>query len=163
MHRSLIQWPLPSVSPAPLNIDNEQLARYQLDDLKKKLIPIQQMITSLQPKKQISLVQYIPDFESYNDDINDNDVESQTFVETYDINSQESLSERLYKEIDGQTTRIYLFTCLLFPMKYLNLFYTGQFIFTTKIYYSETKYDNNGRLIRYNLAIYLFIVLIYQI
>jgi len=69
------------------------------------------MIVSLRPKKKYPLIEYIPDFESYNDDANihDGDTDSAAFIETYDNNIQGSLSERLYEEIDGQTTGIYFF------------------------------------------------------
>jgi hypothetical protein len=73
---------------------------------------IQQIIISLQPKKKYSLIEYIPDFESYNDDgnVNDNnDIQSSAFIEAYDNDIQGSLSEQLYQAIDGQTTRIYFF------------------------------------------------------
>jgi hypothetical protein len=73
------------------------------------MAPIQQMIISLRPKKKNPLIEYIPDFDSYNDDINinDDDIQSSSFIESYDNAIQGSLSERLYREIDGQTTRIY--------------------------------------------------------
>jgi len=73
------------------------------------MAPIQQMIISLRPKKKNPLMEYIPDFDSYNDDINinDDDIQSSSFIESYDNAIQGSLSERLYREIDGQTTRIY--------------------------------------------------------
>jgi hypothetical protein len=73
------------------------------------MTPIQQMIISLQPKKKYSLIEYIPDFESYNDDanVNDDDIQSSSFIESDENAIQGSLSERLYSEIDGQTTRIY--------------------------------------------------------
>jgi hypothetical protein len=75
------------------------------------MTPIQQMIISLRPKKKYSLIDYIPNFESYNDDvnINDGDTPSSAFIETYDSDIQGSLSERLYEEIDGQTTGICFF------------------------------------------------------
>ncbi|CAF1301691.1 unnamed protein product [Rotaria magnacalcarata] len=71
------------------------------------MTPIQQMITSLQPKQKRSLIEYIPDFESYNDDINihDYDTELSPSLETYDVDIQGSLSEQLYNKLDQPTTR----------------------------------------------------------
>lgn len=67
------------------------------------------MIISLQPKKKYQLLEFVPDFESYNDDddnSNEDNIQSSSFIDTYDNMIQGSLSERLYREIDGQTTRI---------------------------------------------------------
>ncbi|CAF4777399.1 unnamed protein product [Rotaria sp. Silwood1] len=141
---NVIQWPLPSISELTLNTNNVELTRNQLDELKKKLKPIRQIITSLQPKKKYSLIQYIPDFESYNDDISiiDYDAEISASLETYDTDNQGSLSERLYNEIDGQTTRLS--------------------IIATRIYIQEKKF-NNGELLTYNLSLYLIIFIIYRI
>jgi hypothetical protein len=90
---------------------NTELTRNQLDELKKKITPVQQMIVSLRPKKKFSLIEYIPDFESYDNDLNTNDNDPQSasaYVETYENENQGSLSERLYNEIDGRTsTRTY--------------------------------------------------------
>jgi hypothetical protein len=121
----LIQWPLPSIPQSTLNINDAELTRNQLDELKKKMTPIQQMIISLRPKKKYSLVEYIPDFESYNDDFNTNDdvsIQSSAFIETYDDDIQGSLSERLYKEIDEQNTRIYSYLIFFNNLHYLFYF-----------------------------------------
>ncbi len=67
------------------------------------------MIISLQPKKKVALIGYIPDFADYEHDDNANDNETQlpiSSIETYDNDEQESLSQRLYNEIDGRTTGI---------------------------------------------------------
>lgn len=84
------------------------MTRNQIDDLRKKMTPIQQMILSLKPKKKYPLIGYIPDFEAYDDEdnINQDDIQSSSFIDTYDNAIQGSLSERLYREIDGQTTGI---------------------------------------------------------
>jgi hypothetical protein len=84
------------------------------------MAPIQQIIISLQPKKKYSLFEYIPDFESYNDDVNINDDYTQLLAlnETNDNDIQGSLSEKLYNEIDGQTTRMYFFFNKLFYLFY---------------------------------------------
>ncbi|CAF1209765.1 unnamed protein product [Rotaria sordida] len=139
-----IQWPLPPVSEFTLNTHDAELTRNQLDELKKKLKPIQQIIKFLQPKKKYSLIQYIPDFESYNDDVNiiDYDTELLPFIETDDTDIHGSLSEQLYNEIDGQTTRRSIVT-------------------TSK--YVEKKKINNGKLITYSLPLYLIIVIIHRI
>jgi len=82
----------------------------QIDELKKKMNPIEQMIISLRPKKKFSLIDNIPDLD-YDNEIqtNDNDDQfSSSSVETYENDiGQEPLSNRLYKEIDGKTTRMY--------------------------------------------------------
>lgn len=96
--------------PKPtLNMNYIELTRNQLDELRKKLIPIQQMITSLEPKEKIALIEYLPNFESYNDDINinDDDTDFSALIDTIDGDNIESLSEQIYKQIDGQTTRIH--------------------------------------------------------
>jgi len=73
------------------------------------MAPIQQMIISLQPKKKVALISYIPNFDEYEHDDNANDNDTQlpiSSIEIYDNGEQESLSERLYNEIDGRTTGI---------------------------------------------------------
>ncbi|CAF3401563.1 unnamed protein product [Rotaria socialis] len=142
---NLIQWPLPSISKPILNVNNAELTRNQLDELKKKMIPIQQMTTSLQPKKKIALIEYIPDFESYNDDISitDYDTDFSTSLESDDADIQGSLSERLYSEIDGLTTRRSKVT-------------------TTKKN-SQQKTSSKAVSIAYSLPIYLTIFIIKQL
>ena len=80
------------------------------------MMPIQQIIISLRPKKKHSLIEYLPNFESYNDDVNiaDYDTQASAFIEPYDIDFQGSLSEQLYRAIDGQTTRMYFVVDLCF-------------------------------------------------
>jgi len=135
------------------------------------MIPIQQMIISLQPKKKLPLIEWIPDFESYNDDnnINNDDIQSSSSIEVYDNNIQESLSERLYKEIDGKTTRIYfLFNLVFLSIKYFYLFYSGRSTVTTPTTttttkeYPEQKDTSNGQLITYSMTLYLTIFIIHQ-
>lgn len=98
-----------SIPQATLNKNNAELTRNQLDDLKKKLTPVQQIILSLRPKEKYSLIGYIPDFEAYDQDINtNNDQISSPFAsETYDNEMEDSLSDRLYKELDGSTISNY--------------------------------------------------------
>ena len=109
--RNFTQWPLPAISGSASSHIDAEMTRNQLNELKKKLTPVQQMILSLRPRKKLSLIEYIPDFEAYDNDINtnDNDIQSPaTFVEAYENDNQGSLSERLYNEIDGRgTTRTY--------------------------------------------------------
>ncbi|CAF1667837.1 unnamed protein product, partial [Adineta ricciae] len=101
---NFIQWSLPSIPSTSKPANNAELTRNQLDDLKKKLLPIQQIVISLRPKKKYNLIEYIPDFDVYDDEVNTMSVDehfpSTTVIDTYDNNLQESLSERLYKEID---------------------------------------------------------------
>lgn len=90
-------------------MNNAELTRNQLDDLKRKIHPIQQMIESLRPKKKHTLLEYLPDFDQYDDrgnTLSDNDeISPPVVIDSYDNDVQGSLSERLYKEIDGHTTR----------------------------------------------------------
>lgn len=94
------------ISDTTLNKNNAELTRNQLDDLKKKLIPVQQIILSLKPKKKYSLIEYIPDFGAYDEDLdmNNDQISPPLVPETYDNEMQDSLSDRLYKELDGSTT-----------------------------------------------------------
>jgi hypothetical protein len=77
------------------------------------------MIISLQPKKKLSLKDYLPNFDYDHDDDrsnnNDNEV-SLPIGDTYENDNQESLSEKLYQEFDGKTTRIYPLNFFLFPI-----------------------------------------------
>ncbi|CAF2076559.1 unnamed protein product [Rotaria magnacalcarata] len=142
---NLVQWPLPSIAKPILNVNNAELTRNQLDELKKKMIPIQQMTASLQPKKKIALIEYIPDFESYNDDISitDYDTDFSSLIESDDVDIQGSLSERLYSEIDGQTTR--------------------RSKVTTTNKSSQQKTSSKAVSIAYSLPIYLTIFIIRQL
>ncbi|CAF1103955.1 unnamed protein product [Adineta steineri] len=144
---NLFQWPLESIPQSTINTNNIELTRNQLDDLKKKMIPIQQMIISLRPKeKNPLLIEHLPDFGSYDDDVDDgnimNDIDTQSslFIETYDNDLQESLSERIYKEIDEQTTdrsRI--------PAR------------------KSSKQTNKSQSIIYSIQLYLIIFILHQI
>jgi hypothetical protein len=91
------------------SLNDGESVRNQLDDLKKKIRPIQQMIISLQPKKKYALIEYIPDFEAYDQIVNpspdDDELHTASLGDALDSDNPDSLSERLYKEIDGQTTR----------------------------------------------------------
>ncbi len=119
------------------------------------------MIVSLRPKKKYPLIEYIPDFESYNDDANihDGDTDSAAFIETYDNDIQGSLSERLYEEIDGQTTGIYFNSFLL--IKYLYLFYSGRSIITTRKY-SKQKDTSDCQSITYSILLYLNVFILHR-
>ena len=126
---SFIQWPLPSIPQSTPNTHNAELIRNQLDELKKKMTPIRQIVASLQAQQKYSLLQYIPNFDSYNydnsidDDDDDDDADLSAFAETYgDDDFQESFSERLYKEMDGQNTRIY-FIFDLFSIRHLPIYF----------------------------------------
>ncbi|CAF4760313.1 unnamed protein product, partial [Rotaria socialis] len=108
----LIQWPLPTLDSS-LQITSNlvvESTRNQLDELKKKLTPVQQIIVSLRPKKKMSLYEYLPDFEVDGDVVdssNEGDIQPPSLPEIYETEHQESLSEKLYNEIDAQTTRMY--------------------------------------------------------
>ncbi|CAF3776556.1 unnamed protein product [Rotaria sp. Silwood1] len=113
MPEGFMQWPLPSLE---INLQiasnlTSQLAHNQLDELKKKMTHIQQIIISLRPRKKTSLVEILPDFEyDYEMDTNDNDNQSSSssaLFDTYENENQESLSEQIYKEIDGEVTSMY--------------------------------------------------------
>ena len=90
-----------------LNPDHAEQTRNQIDDLRNKMSPIQQIISSFRPKKKFSFDEYIPNFDQYTDDIeiNQDDEQSPWFIDTDDSSNQGSLSDRLYRELDGQTTR----------------------------------------------------------
>jgi hypothetical protein len=104
---NVIRWPLSSIPQSLSNVNDADLTRNQLDELKKKMTPIQQMILSLHPKKKYALIEYIPDFEAYDSDTNANDAHlpSSSVIDAYDDGIQGSLSERLYNEMDRQTMR----------------------------------------------------------
>ncbi|CAF1392447.1 unnamed protein product [Rotaria sordida] len=139
---NFMQWPLPPLESSLQITSNltAQLTHNQLDELKKKMTPIQQMIISLRPRKKISLAEYIPDFEYDNEiDINDNDIQSSSLYETYDSENQGSLSEQIYKEIDGQTTR--------------------QSTTKTKDYIKQNNI-NHSQSMTHNITLYLFIFLV---
>jgi hypothetical protein len=99
----------------------------QLNELKKKLEPIQEMIVSLRPKNKLSLKDYfkLPEFE-YNDDnddhSNNNDNEVVPSIgDTYEIDNQEPLSEKLYREFDRNNTGTYqlnFFLRLIFSISF---------------------------------------------
>lgn len=97
-----------SIPETTFHKNNAELTRNQLDDLKKKLTPVQQIILSLKPKKKYSLIEYIPDFGAYDQDmdLNNDQMPAPLAPETYDNEMQDSLSDRLYKELDGSTTGI---------------------------------------------------------
>ncbi|CAF4297375.1 unnamed protein product, partial [Rotaria sp. Silwood2] len=107
---SFMQWPLPPLESSSQIASNltTQSINNQLDELKKKMTHVQQVIISLRPKKKTPLFEHLPNFEYDNEvDTIDNDIQSSSLFETYEIENQESLSEQIYKEIDGQTTRMY--------------------------------------------------------
>lgn len=103
-----IQWQFSTMPEIRLNPDHAEQTRNQIDDLKTKMSHIQQIILSFRPKKKISFGEFIPDFDVYTDDIEiDNDVDDQQFLSVIEIDDspyQGSLSDRIYRELDGQTT-----------------------------------------------------------
>jgi hypothetical protein len=109
IYSNLINRQLASIPKSIFNENNAELTHNQLDDLRKKMAPIQQIILSLRPKKKYSIMEYIPDFESYDTDIDINDDHSQSQIvsETYDNDIPDSLTEQIYRKLDGSTTRIY--------------------------------------------------------
>lgn len=100
------QWPLPSLdSDAHLSPDmHMESTKNQLNELTKKLQPIQQIILSFRPRQKPSFVYYIPDFGDDDeedvdiDEADDNEIKSMAEVE--DIDGQESLSDKLYQIFD---------------------------------------------------------------
>ena len=124
----------------PVTVDlNADSTQNQIVDLSRKLEPIQEMISSLRPVKKVFLADYIPDF-VYDDgsEINDND--EQIFyppVDTYETNNEKSLSEKLYEDIDRQTTTS-----------------------TTISEDSEEKGVNHSQLMTYNITLYLFVFIL---
>jgi hypothetical protein len=91
---------------------NDEATQNQINELKKKLEPIQQMIISLRPKKKYSMKDYIPNFD-YDNDVNTNDDDNQSplqTIDTYENDNQEPFSDRLYKQLDDEeeTTGIYI-------------------------------------------------------
>ncbi|UJR14879.1 hypothetical protein I4U23_001863 [Adineta vaga] len=143
---NFIQWSLPSIPFVSKSTNHAELTRNQLDDLKKKMIPVQQMIVSLRPKKKYNLIEYIPNFDLYDDELNTMNINdhlpSSTVIDTYDNDIHGSLSERLYKEIDEQTTR----------RSYMTLRQD-----------SKQKVMNHGQTLSNNIALYLIISILYPI
>ena len=88
---------------SPINL---RPTRDQLDDLRKKFSFIEQILLSLQPKKKYVLIEYLPDFDSYDNGHDENQLNEQipTTDDDQTIDFDGSLSEKLYKEIDEQTT-----------------------------------------------------------
>ncbi len=115
--RDFSQWPLPTIESDSNTILNSYIesTENQINDLKKKLEPIQQIILSFRPKKKFSDDFYVPNFDyddddDDDDDINDNNDEIISTDETYENNNQGSLSEKLYEEFDKTSTGIYIYT-----------------------------------------------------
>ena len=105
--RGFLQWPISADSSVSSSWIYAELTRNQLNELKKKMTPIQEIIDSLKPKKKQSLIEYLPDFDTDETDGNvPEDLENQSslLVDDEENHIEESLSERLYKEIDEQTT-----------------------------------------------------------
>jgi hypothetical protein len=128
------------------------------------MTPIQQIILSLRPKKKYSLMEFLPDFETYDNDIdiNDDHTQSQIVPETYDNDIQGSLSEQIYRELDGTTTRnhfSFLFFC------YIKSFFSssGRSTKTTRKPSKPKVVTSNGQLIRYSMKLYLIIFIIHRI
>lgn len=73
----------------------------------KKYSFIEQIILSLQPKKKYVLIEYLPNFDSYDNENEANPTNHEQLLtiddeQTFDHDG--SLSEQLYKEIEQQTT-----------------------------------------------------------
>ncbi|CAF3419703.1 unnamed protein product [Rotaria socialis] len=140
----LIQWPLPTLDSS-LQITSNlvvESTRNQLDELKKKLTPVQQIIVSLRPKKKMSLYEYLPDFEVDGDVVdssNEGDIQPPSLPEIYETEHQESLSEKLYNEIDAQTTR--------------------RLLIQTTDYIKENG-NNRSQLMTYNITLHLLVFLV---
>ncbi|CAF3803762.1 unnamed protein product [Adineta steineri] len=133
------QWPLPISelqTQITSNINNES-TQNQLADLKKRMIPIQDIIMSLKPKRKYGLMDYVPEFEyDDNTDIDDNDTESRSpSIETYENDEDEPLSEQIYKAIDEQISHQ-----------------------TTEI--PDDQNINHSSLLTYKIELYLFVFVI---
>ena len=103
MSRDFSQWPLPSHeldTPVVSDIYIEP-TKNQLNELKKKLQPIQQIILSFRPRQK-PIGYYIPDFDEEEDvQINDSDEqEIKSIAEVDDTNSAQLLSDKLYQIFD---------------------------------------------------------------
>jgi hypothetical protein len=120
-----------------MSILNES-TQNQIDDLEKKMTPIQQMIISLRPRKKFSLMDYLPDFDYDNEiNLNDNDNQfSSAGIETYENDNQESFSDKLFKQFDEEE-----------PKKS-----------TTD--YPEEKDTNHSQSMTYNITSYLIVFVI---
>lgn len=74
------------------------------------------MIISLRPRKKFVLMDYLPDFD-YDSDVSSNENDSPSpmaLLEPDESDESGSLSERLYKEFDGQTASMFLYRKLFF-------------------------------------------------
>ena len=165
---NFIQWPLPSLlatsSLSSSNPNDVELTRNQLDDLKKKMTPIQEIILSLQPKKKYPLIGYLPDFESYDNDLSDSEANNLPSLPLVDMDDHEvpgSLSERLYKELDGQTTRKDKAKGSSFHR--FPSFSLGRFISTTPVVYHRVKSVNQSSLLTDCCALNLTVLLLVSI
>ena len=105
--RNLTQWPLPPVRPAlesPVSLNSEQ-TRDQLNELEKKITPVQNVIISLRPRQIYSLFEHIPDFDFHDEDSNITDHNGQSTsidADSDDNDPKERLSNRIYDKIDGR-------------------------------------------------------------
>jgi hypothetical protein len=122
---------------------------------------VQDVILSLRPKKKYSLMEYIPDFGSYDNNIDNNDEHTplQIVPETYDNDIPGSLSEQIYRDLDGPTTRN------LFPFQsFFQIFcFSGRPTKTTRRSLRPKVLISNGQSIRYSVKFYLIIFIIYRI
>jgi hypothetical protein len=162
IYRDFTQWPLPAV-PLSFQVTSdlyEEFTRNQLEDLKRKITPVQQMIISLQPKKKYSYGHLLPSFEYDEDETNikDNDIQSSPLlIEIDEHDNQGSLSERIYEEIDRENNGMFslsdgiyhLFESLGRPV-----------IKTTQSPEEDEENANHSRLITYNITSYLFVFVI---
>lgn len=104
--RDLSQWPIGEIFSNSSDQRNE-LTLNQIDDLKRKLSSVQDIIVSMRPRKKYSLYELMPRFESYENDVNSNETEFQPSASYFDSEQneeQESFSEQIYKQIEAEGT-----------------------------------------------------------
>lgn len=106
-----MQWQLPPVDSTSETLLNQTLASTvnQLNELNKKMTPIHNMIVSLRPRKKFSVLDYVDDLQISNEEDSPDQIDSDTPLssnEIIDSSNQGSLSETLYNEFDGASTRM---------------------------------------------------------
>lgn len=125
----------------------------QLNELKKKLQPIQQIILSFRPRQKPSFGYYIPDFGDEEDvQTNDSDDDGggggggvKPNAETYDTDGQQPLSDKLYQIFDQSS--IQTISCRLL-IKILFLQFLDQ---------ASSTIANRCPLMTYKITSYLFV------